>query len=108
MNKTACDNLALALQIAIRCPDQFGGAIVRVRAGPMMDRIRSYLTQNFHRAARVHGAMDRTALIGGIDPIATLQQGVLVRTLGILRRAAWLNVPMAERAPTALVHCLTS
>ena len=108
MNKTAFDNLALALQIAIRCPDQFGGVILRARAGPMMDRLRSHLSQNFHRAARVHGAMDRTALVGGIDPIATLQQGVLVRTLGILRSAAWLNIPMAERAPTALVHSLTS
>lgn len=108
MGQAACDTLGLALQAAIRWPDQFGGVVLRMRSGPVSDRIRVFLGDEFGHGTRVHGAMDRAALLGGIDPIATLQQGALVHTNGLLRTAKWVHVPMAERIPAAITHILTS
>jgi len=107
-DQSACDTLGLALQAAIRWPEQFGGVVLCMRAGPVSDRVRTFLGDAFGQGTRVHGAMDRAALLGGIDPITTLQQGTLVRTNGVLQDARWLHVPMAERLPTALTHILTS
>ena len=86
-----------------------GGAWIKARHGPVRDVWLQTWQQSAPRAQRLPIHADDPALLGGIDLSATLQSGRLQWQTGLLAQAdgAWLLMPMAERAPRALLARLT-
>lgn len=96
------------VNLAIAClaldPSAMGGLWLRARVGPVRDRVENSLKQalqglNLRRAAP---SMSDEALFGGIDLAATLDQGTLVRSAGLLDKPGVLFLPMAERVEAGL------
>lgn len=92
------ERLAWMLGAVRDAPHLFGGAVLRMRAGPVATQVRAYIERNMPCDA-LHPHMDMLALHGGIDPIETLAQGQLRHSAGVLERphAKWLSG--AERTP---------
>ncbi len=88
---------------------QLGGVWVRARHGPVRERWIAAWQAAAPKALRLPISADDPALLGGIDLSATLQSGQLQWQSGLLAQAdgAWLLMPMAERAPRALLARLT-
>ena len=82
-----------------------GGLWLRGRAGPIRDIATGFLNDLplDRPRRRLSLAIDDVALMGGIDPVATLAAGRPVRSRGVLADPALLVLPMAESAPPALV-----
>ncbi len=76
------------------CRDRFGragggpgggqGLWLRTRAGAARDRVTAALPA----ARRIHPGIDDTSLFGGVDLVATLANGQLVRSRGLLSETA--------------------
>jgi magnesium chelatase subunit D len=71
------------------------GLWLRGRAGPVRDRVIAALAPFSPR--RLHPFMGADALEGGLDLTATLAQGQMVMTQGLLHGDGWLILTMAER-----------
>lgn len=97
--------LDLALRLLAVDPVGLGGLWLRGRAGPIRDIATAALAAApFDRPQRrLSLAMDDTALLGGLDPVATLAAGHPMRRAGVLDDPAILVLPMAEAASPSLI-----
>ncbi len=96
------DRTARALQILALNGTGLGGAVIRMRAGPARDTVLAALRARFPKATKLHPTIDDTQLFGGVDIAATLAQGHVVQSRGLLDRAQTLILTMAERCPDDL------
>ncbi|MBF9045575.1 magnesium chelatase subunit D [Rhodobacterales bacterium LSUCC0031] len=96
------------VNLALACfaldPAALGGIWLRARVGPVRDRVQKgvEIALQGQILRRLHPGIGDDALFGGIDLAATLAQGHVVRTRGILDENAVLLMPMAERVKAAL------
>ncbi len=94
---------ALALDLLLIDPTGLGGIWLRSRAGPVLDRLLAALPDGL----RISPNITEEALFGGIDSLATLAAGTLVRSEGLLGKTPrCLILPMAERTHAATAACL--
>lgn len=102
------------VNLALACfaldPAALGGIWLRARVGPVRDRVQNGLETalrglNFRR---LHPSIGDDALFGGIDLSATLAQGHVVRTGGLLTAPSVLLMPMAERVKPGLAARLAA
>jgi magnesium chelatase subunit D len=86
-----------------------GGIWLRAGHGPVREAWLAQLRQHAPGLHRLPLQIDDAALLGGIDLGATLQTHRLQWQAGVLSQAhqSWLLLPMAERAPRALIARLT-
>jgi len=77
-------------------PAGLRGVALRARSGPVREVFLDLLGREV-RTVRIHPAMSREALFGGMDLAATLSAGRIVRTRGLLTREACMLLVMAER-----------
>lgn len=101
-------NLALAC-LALD-PAAMGGIWLRARVGPVRDRVQKGLETALqgHILRRLHPGVGDDALFGGVDLSATLAEGRVVRTRGILGTPSVLIMPMAERVKSGLAARLAA
>ena len=102
------------VNLALACfaldPAALGGIWLRARVGPVRDRVQKGLEGALQGLTirRLHPGIGDDALFGGIDLTATLAQGHVVRTGGILGAPAVLLMPMAERVKPGLAARLAA
>lgn len=89
----------LALQLCQIDPKTFGGIVFKTGAGAHMNRVRIALSNSELGSKIINPSMDVSDLIGGIDPIESLTIGKLIHKPGVLARAGWNVLVMAERLP---------
>lgn len=89
----------LALQLCQIDPKTFGGIVFKTGAGAHMNRVRIALSNSELASKIINPSMDVSDLIGGIDPIESLTIGKLIHKPGVLTRAGWNVLVMAERLP---------
>lgn len=87
---------ALALALLRIDPAGLGGAIIRMRASPLRDRVIAEAQTICPALRQVHPAISDTQLMGGLDVAATLRSGQRQRSAGLLDGAPIL-LTMAER-----------
>ena len=92
----------LALSVLAVDPSGLKGLWLRARAGGVRDRVTEALSALPLPLHRLHPTISDEALFGGMDLGATLAEGRLIRTRGLLDRPAALILTMAERAPPGL------
>ncbi len=96
------------VNLALACfaldPTALGGIWLRARVGPVRDRVQDalYLALQGHTLRRLHPGVSDDALFGGVDLSATLAEGRVVRTKGLLGQPSVLVMPMAERVKPGL------
>lgn len=83
-------------------PAGLRGLWLRARSGPLRDRVVQALTALPLPQRRLHPGVDDATLFGGVDLSATLAQGHLVHSAGILASPAAIVLTMAERCPPGL------
>lgn len=100
----------LALACFALDPPALGGIWLRARVGPVRDRVTTCLETALQsqKLRRIHPNIGDDALFGGVDLSATLAQGTLVRTRGLLSEPSVLILPMAERAKPGLAARLAA
>lgn len=100
----------LALACFALDPAALGGIWLRARVGPVRDRFMDGLDRALsgQTTRRIHPNIGDDALFGGIDLSATLAEGTLVRTKGLLAMPSVLILPMAERAKSSLAARLAA
>jgi magnesium chelatase subunit D len=88
---------------------RLGGAWIRARHGPVREHWLQAAQQAASRHLKLPISADDAALLGGIDLSATLQSSTLQWQTGLLAQAdgAWVQLPMAERAPRGVLARLT-
>jgi magnesium chelatase subunit D len=86
--------LALAL---LAIDPKLGGLALRARCGPVRDAVMAQVAGLPLPCRKLHPAMTDDALFGGIDLTATLAEGRVVESRGILAEPATLVLTMAER-----------
>ncbi len=102
------------VNLALACfaldPAAMGGIWLRARVGPVRDQVQKGLETALqsHTIRRLHPNVGDDALFGGIDLSATLAEGHVVRTTGLLGKPAVLTMPMAERVRPALAARLAA
>jgi magnesium chelatase subunit D len=102
------------VNLAIAClaldPGAVGGIWLRARVGPVRDLVENGLKTALQGLSmrRMAPTMPDDALFGGIDLAATLDQGTLIRTTGLLQADGVLLCPMAERIGAGLAARLAS
>ena len=90
----AWDRARRALQLLALDPVGLGGAVLRMRASHMRDRVETFLPS---MPVRIHPEMSDEALFGGLDITLTLQAGRPVMREGVLTSASLVLLSMAER-----------
>ncbi|MCT4682180.1 MAG: magnesium chelatase subunit D, partial [Roseicyclus sp.] len=96
------------VNLALACfaldPAALGGIWLRARVGPVRDRVQKGLETAVQglKLRRLHPGIGDDALFGGVDLAATLAEGHVVRTRGVLGEPAVLVMPMAERVKPGL------
>ena len=101
----------LALDLLAIDPGGLGGLRLRARAGPVRDRFLAALPAALapRPYRRLHPGISDEALFGGVDHLATLAAGSLVRSRGLIgSEPLVLVLPMAERAEAGLAARLAS
>lgn len=94
----------LALRLLRLAPDALGGIVVHARPSPARDAFEALLPP----VTRLAPGIDADSLTGGIDVTASLAEGQVVRDPGLIARTTGpLLLPMAERAPVALISPLS-
>ena len=88
-----------ALAMLAADPFGLGGLTLRSRPCPARD---AFLAALPLPARRLHPAMEDEALTGGVDAVASIAEGRVVRRPGILAEPGLLVLAMAERAGPAL------
>lgn len=102
------------VNLALACfaldPAALGGIWLRARVGPVRDQVQKGLETSLSGLTlrRLHPGIGDDALFGGIDLAASLAQGKMVRTRGLLGGSAVLVMPMAERVKPGLAARLAS
>ena len=91
-----------ALTLLAVDPAGLGGLWVVARAGPVRDTLCAGIATVPMAHRRLHPAIADDALFGGLDLSATLAQGHMVRSRGVLNDPALLTLTMAERCPPGL------
>ena len=86
------------LQADTNCP----GLIISSRTGPVRDAFLRLLPAS----KRIHPAVGRDALLGGIDVSATLTSGTLMKNKGLIGENTTILVAMAERLPSDIAALL--
>ena len=89
----------LALQLCQIDQKTFGGIVFKTSAGAHMDSVRIALSNTKLGSKVINPSMGVSDLIGGIDPIESLTIGKLIHKPGVLARAGWNVLVMAERLP---------
>ena len=89
----------LALHLLALDPQGLKGAVFRVRAGPVRDRLLSMIRMIAGPTTRLHPNMTDEQFYGGVDVVATIANGRLSMTTGLLQRSGWFELTMAERVP---------
>lgn len=89
----------LALLLLALDPQGLNGAVFRVRAGPVRDRLLCMIRMIAGQTTRLHPNMNDEQFYGGVDVVATLANGRLSLTTGLLQRSGWFELTMAERVP---------
>ena len=89
----------LALQLCQIDPKTFCGIVFKTGAGAHMDKVRIALSNAELGSKVINPSMGVSDLIGGIDPIESLTIGKLIHKPGVLARAGWNVLVMAERLP---------
>ncbi len=95
---TPWQRVEAALAVLAVDPAGVKGLWLRARSSPLRDRVTAALPLG----RRIHPGVDDTALFGGVDLAATLAQGHLVSSAGLLKEVAPLILTMAERCPPGL------
>lgn len=90
---------SLALTLLSAAPAQLRGMTVRARSGPVRDIFLEGVTRLLGPVQKLHPAMSRDALLGGLDFAQTLATGVLTTSQGLLDHKGSLLLTMAERCP---------
>jgi magnesium chelatase subunit D len=96
---------AQALELLAIDPGGLGGIRLRARAGPVRDRFLAAVPGALapRPCRRLHPGIADDALFGGVDHLASLAAGSLVRTQGLIgAEPLALVLPMAERADAGL------
>jgi magnesium chelatase subunit D len=102
------------VNLALACfaldPAALGGIWLRARVGPVRDRVQDALHTALQglNLRRIHPGIGDDALFGGVDLSATLAEGRVVRTRGLLGDPAVLVMPMAERVKPGLAARLAA
>ena len=95
-------NACLALNLLAVDPVGLRGVALRARSGPVRDVFLDLLSREI-QTVRIHPAMSREALFGGLDIAATLSAGRIMRTSGLMAgNDACLLLAMAERCGAEL------
>ena len=89
----------LALHLLALDPQGLKGAVFRVRAGPVRDALLSLIRKLAGQTTKLHPNMSDDQFFGGIDVVATLANGHLTTTTGLLQRSGWFELSMADRVP---------
>lgn len=87
-----------ALTLLAVDPGGLGGLTLRARSGPVRDALMGHVPLIPLPVARLHPAVADDALFGGINLSATLTQGEVVQSKGLLTTPALMILTMAERA----------
>jgi magnesium chelatase subunit D len=106
--RSAWDRACLALDLLAANPRGLRGMVIRARSGPVREAYISALTRLNPPVLKLHPAMPRDALLGGLDLSQTLTQGHLVQTVGLLRQPGTWVLTMAERCPPDLAAILAA
>lgn len=83
-------------------PKALCGLVIRDRAGPVRDALIALISDlSGQRLSRLPGTLDPSALLGGVDLVATISTGIRVETPDALSRLQdrMTLIPMAERMP---------
>lgn len=104
----AWERACLALDLLAIDPEGLRGLVVRARAGPVRDTLVAALSGLKQPLIKLHPAMPRDALLGGLDLSRTLSSGHLVQTEGLLQRPGTWVLTMAERCPPDLAAILST
>ncbi|MEL7115915.1 MAG: magnesium chelatase subunit D [Pseudomonadota bacterium] len=108
MTAEAWDRACRALDLLACNPTGLRGMVIRARAGPVRDTYLAALSRLPGPLIKLHPAMPRDALLGGLDLSQTLSSGHLVETKGLLRQAGTWLLTMAERCPPDLAAILAA
>ena len=90
----------LALDLLASDPTRLRGLTLRSRSGPVRDIYLEALAKRLGPLRKIHPAMPRDALVGGLDFATTLATGQLTRSIGCLEMPGTLVLTMAERCST--------
>ncbi|MGR3434354.1 MAG: VWA domain-containing protein [Shimia sp.] len=94
-----------ARDLIAAAPEGLGGVWLRARAGPVRDAWLAGLPEG---CRKLPPGVGDDALYGGVDLTATLAARRVVTSEGLLARAPFLVMPMAERCPAGLAGRLAA
>lgn len=98
----------LALDLLARDPGGLRGMVIRARSGPVRDAFLDLLGILPAPILKLHPAMPRDALLGGVDLSMTLTEGRLVRAKGLLETPGTWVLSMAERCQPDIAAILAA
>jgi len=99
---------SLALDLLATNPERLKGITVRARSGPVRDVFLEMIERRLGPVQKLHPAMSRDALIGGLDFAQTLATGTLTKSEGLLEKTGTLLLTMAERCPPDVAALIAS
>jgi len=108
VSKAIWEKACLALDLLAADPRGLRGIVVRARAGPIRDTFIAALSRLKAPLIKLHPAMSRDALLGGVDLSQTLSSGRLVRAPGLLAQSGTFVMTMAERCPPDIAAILAA
>lgn len=97
-----------ALHLLAADPSQLRGMTVRARSGPVRDIFLEAVSRCLDVPQKLHPAMSRDALLGGLDFAQTLASGELTFSNGLLQRGGVVVLTMAERCPTDIAALIAA
>ncbi len=97
--QSAWARATLALTLLANDPTRLRGMVIRARSGPVRDVFVEAIVKHLGPVRKLHPAMSRDALLGGLDFAQTLATGQLTRSSGLLDGGGTVLLSMAERCP---------